>query len=169
MDVGVKQQILAPGVEDRKESDLRSKMFGIGGDLRQSLSNRSEQQVVEFFRILPDQRVEQMGQREHDVEVTGGQQFLLPSFDPSLTRLRLALGAVAVPAGVVGEPPILSASQALIDMTTEERGPATHDSAHDLQLLETEPALMLLDESVAQRAEDIGHLHGGPAHFCRGR
>jgi hypothetical protein len=49
-------------------------------------------------------------------------------------------------------------------MTTEKRGPATHDGVHDLELLETEPALMSLDESVAQRAEDVGHLHGGPVH-----
>jgi hypothetical protein len=49
-------------------------------------------------------------------------------------------------------------------VTTERSGPATHDGAHDLELLETEPALMSLDESVAQRAEDIGHLHGGPVH-----
>ena len=49
-------------------------------------------------------------------------------------------------------------------MTTEGSGPATHDGLHDLELLETEPTAMSLDESVAQRAEDIGHLHVGPVH-----
>ena len=34
-------------------------------------------------------------------------------------------------------------------------------------LLHTEPR-MLLEEGVALRVEDIGHLHGGPAHDCGG-
>src|SRR5215467_13297348 len=84
MDVRVKQQILAPGVQDREESDLRSQMFGIGSDLDQRLRNGAEQQVVEFDGILPNQRVEQMRQREHDVKVASRQQFFLPSLNPSL-------------------------------------------------------------------------------------
>src|SRR4051812_22833289 len=98
MDVRVKQEILAPRVQDRKESDLRSKMCGVGGDFHQGFRHRAEQEVVELDGILPDQRVEQMGQREHHMKVTGRQEFLLPSLDPSLTRLGLALGTMAVTA-----------------------------------------------------------------------
>ena len=71
MDVRMKQEILAPRVQDGEESDLGSKMLGIGGDLRQRPRHGPEQQVIEFGRILPDQRVEQMGQCEHDVKVAG--------------------------------------------------------------------------------------------------
>jgi len=81
----MKQEILAPGVEDGEESDLGSKMFGIGGHLGKRLGNSAEQQVVEFNGILPDECVEFMGQREYDVKVAGRQQFLLSSIDPSLT------------------------------------------------------------------------------------
>ena len=58
-------------MQEREESDLGSKMFGIGGDFHQRLRNGAEQQVVEFDGILPDQRVKLMGQREHDVKVAG--------------------------------------------------------------------------------------------------
>jgi len=52
-------------------------------------------------------------------------------------------------------------------MTTESRCPATPDGAHHLQLLEADCASMTVDEVVALRAKDIGHLHGGPRHgFC---
>ena len=71
MDVRMKQDILTPRVQEREESDLGSKMFGIGGDFHQRLRNGAEQQVVEFDGILPDQRVKLMGQREHDVKVAG--------------------------------------------------------------------------------------------------
>src|SRR5438046_9705031 len=71
MDVRMKQDILTPRVQEREESGLGSKMFGIGGDFHQRLRNGAEQQVVEFDGILPDQRVKLIGQRGHDVKVAG--------------------------------------------------------------------------------------------------
>src|SRR5215831_952360 len=105
-----------------------------------------------------------MGQRKHGVKVAGRQKLILPSLDPSLAGLRLALGAMAVTTAIEGDSQILAAVQALIDMTTEQSGPAAHDGAHDLELLELEPASVSLDEWPTQRAEDIGDLHGGPVH-----
>ena len=51
-------------------------------------------------------------------------------------------------------------------MTTESSRAAVQDGAYDLELLETNVAVSI-DEVVALRAKDIGHLHGGPRHgFC---
>src|SRR5215471_17425883 len=105
-----------------------------------------------------------MRQREHGVKVRDRQKFILPSLDPSLTGLGLALRAMAVTTAIEGDSQILAAVQALIDMTTESSRPAARDGAHDVELLEPEPAAMSLDKWPAQRAEDIGHLHGGPVH-----
>src|SRR2546425_3109398 len=58
MEVRMKQEILAPRVQDREESDLGAKMFGIGGHLHKRLRHGAEQQVVEFDGVLPDQCVE---------------------------------------------------------------------------------------------------------------
>ena len=52
-----------------------------------------------------------------------------------------------------------------IEMPTESGGPAARDRAEHGPLLHAEPP-MLLEEGVTLRVEDIGHLHGGPAHFC---
>ena len=71
MDMRMKQEILAPGMQDREESDLGSKMFGIGGHLHKRLRHGAEQQVVEFNGVLPDHCVEQVGQRKDDVKVAG--------------------------------------------------------------------------------------------------
>ena len=56
---------------------------------------------------------------------------------------------------------------AVIDMPTERGGPTARDRAQHGALLHAEPR-MLLDEVITLRVEDIGHLHGGPAHDCGG-
>jgi hypothetical protein len=170
MDVGMKQEILAPGVQDGEESDLGSKMFGIGGHLGQCLGNSAEQQVIEFNGVLPDERVEFMGQREYDVKVAGRQQFLLSRSDPSLTRLSLTLGTMTVTAGVERDAVFIVAPiptcrlHTLVDVTAQSGGAATRNGEHDLQLLKSEPVSMVVDEVVTMRAKNVGHLDGGPGH-----
>ena len=170
MDVRMKQEILAPGVQDREESDLGPKMFGIGGHLGKRLGYSAEQQVVEFDGVLPDKCVEFMGQSEYDVKVDRRQQFLLSSSDPSLTRLSLTLGTMTVTAGVERDAFFIAAAiptrvlHTLIDVTAQSGGAATRDGTHDLQLLKSEPVSMVVDEVVTMRAKNVGHLHGGPGH-----
>jgi hypothetical protein len=57
----------------------------------------------------------------------------------------------------------MSAGAALIDMPAERRGPAPRQRAEDRSLLHVEPRV-LVEEVLTLRVEDIGHLHGGPAH-----
>ena len=52
--------------------------------------------MVKVSRILECQRVEFVRYGEHDVEVAGVEQFLLPRLEPSLASLRLALRATAI-------------------------------------------------------------------------
>ena len=110
-----------------------------------------------------------MGQREYDVKVTARQQFLLSSSDPSLTRLSLTLGAMTVAARVERDAFITAGIRTrrlhtLIDVTAQSGGAATRNGTHDLQLLESEPVSMVVDEVVTMRAKNVGHLHGGPGH-----
>ena len=52
-------------------------------------------------------------------------------------------------------------------MTAESGRPAMSDGAHHLQLLDTESVSMPVDEVIALRPKDVGHLDGGPVHrFC---
>ena len=54
-----------------------------------------------------------------------------------------------------------------VEMAAERRGATPCDRAKDRALLRAQPR-MLLDEGVTLRMEDIGHLHGKPAHDCVG-
>src|SRR5262249_26030503 len=98
------------------------------------------------------------------MEVAGGEEFTFSGGDPALACLSLTLWAMPVPAGVKGDAPVLTASQARVDMTAKSSRAAAHDGWHDLELLETHSVVMTIDEVFALRAKDIGHLHGGPAH-----
>ena len=54
-----------------------------------------------------------------------------------------------------------------VAMPAERGGAASRDRAQHGALLHAEPR-MLVDEGVTLRMEDIGHLHGRPAHGCPG-
>ena len=61
----------------------------------------------------------------------------------------------------------MSAGAAVIDMAAEGDGPTARDRAQHRPLLHAKPR-MLVEEGVTLRVEDIGHLHGRPAHDCGG-
>ena len=61
----------------------------------------------------------------------------------------------------------MSAGVTPIEMPPERRGPTPRDRPEDRALLRTQPR-MLLEEGVTLRVEDIGHLHGRPAHGALG-
>jgi len=112
--------------------------------------------------VLQGEPMQVVRQRENDVEVTRVQQFLVARFDPAVTGLRLALIAMPVTAAVVRDERISTALRANIDMTTEGGGAAAPDSLDCLELLDTQR--MSVDECVAVRAENVGHLDGGRVH-----
>jgi hypothetical protein len=58
-------------------------MLRIRGDFNEGFSYRTEQQIVQFDFILPDEIRQIVRQTEHDMEVTGGQEFPLSGRDPS--------------------------------------------------------------------------------------
>ena len=76
MDMGMMQQVLAPGVQHRQKADLRSQMPGIGGDLLQRLGHRPEQQAVADPLVLQCQRRKFLGDGEDDVTIRHREQFL---------------------------------------------------------------------------------------------
>jgi hypothetical protein len=81
------------------------------------------------------------------------------------TRLRLALRTVPVPARVIGDG-LVTALRTGIDMTAQRSRAAALNGAKGLELLKVKASSIPIQETVALCAEDVGHLHGGPAHFC---
>ena len=96
MHMGMMQESLAPGVQNREKSDLSAQVFGIGGDLEESLSRGPKQQAVKQSLILQGQGSQDMGQGEYHMVVRNWQQFGGALGQPELSSCPLALGTVPV-------------------------------------------------------------------------
>jgi hypothetical protein len=99
------------------------------------------------------------------MKVAGGEKLALASGEPMFTRLRLALRTVPVPARVIGDG-LVTTLRTGIDMTAQRSRAAALNGAKGLELLKAKALAIPIQEALALRAEDVGHLHGGPAHFC---
>jgi hypothetical protein len=58
----------------------------------------------------------------------------------------------------------MAAADALIAMTAQCRGTAANDGIEHLAMRPSKMRLLLFPETVARRADDVGHLEGGPSH-----
>ena len=138
----------------------------VGGDLAERGRARLEEPGVQACAIPIGQRQQRMRQREDDVHIRHVEQIALPRVEPALPRLRLTLRAVPVPTRVIGDG-LMPAGVTPIEVPAERGGATARDRAEHGALLRAQPR-MLLEEGVTLRVEDIGHLHGGPAHDCGG-
>lgn len=149
-------------MEDRDEPNLRAESLRLGRDFQHGRGAGTKQQIVHHPRVVPTEGVPLMRQGEYDVEVGDAEEFFLSCGEPALASLCLALGTVPVPAGVIRDG-LMTALRTLIDVAAQRGRPAASDRAQHTQLLVTQPGI-LFDEAITLLAEDIGHLHGRPAH-----
>ena len=86
-----------------------------------------------------------MGNAEDQVKITHRKQFLLSCGEPFFASVGLALRAVAISAGVVGDG-LMTASSALIAMSTQRRCTAAGNRVEHFELRQVKDADKL-DES----------------------
>ncbi len=96
-------QILSPGMQDGEETERGSQMAPVAGDGEQGLGGGAKKQVVELLLVMEHQLGDGFRNREDDVKILDRQQFALPAFQPPGPGQGLALGTVAVAAGVVAD------------------------------------------------------------------
>src|ERR1039458_1229294 len=166
MQVGMKEEILSPTVEHGEEADLGAEMFGIGSDGRQGLGRGSEQNAVDEIFVLVSNGGDRFGEGEDDMKIRSRENFRFPFFDPFGTRQGLALGAMSVAAAIVSVA-LVRTAVAVLEMTTQGRGPAHLDRGHDASLCRGERRTMLLAIGFTIAAEDVRHFQLGAIHRTR--
>ena len=124
---------------------------GIAPECQQGLGRGSEQECEEASAVVQHQSPERGRQGEDDVEVRGREKARHPRVDPAGGEQGLALGAVAVAAGLVGGPGV-AAGGAHVEMPAEQGGAAGRDGA----LVEGERVLASIGGPVG--ADDIGDV-----------
>ena len=71
MDMGMKLELLIPGVQYAEETDVGAQMLGIKGHFKQSFSAGVEQEIVDYLLVLQSERGEITRQSEDDMHVRG--------------------------------------------------------------------------------------------------
>ena len=160
---GMMRQRRAPGVQHQRRADARAQMLRIGGDGAQRLGGDVEQQAVDHGLVLVGDGGDRRRQREDHVVVLHRQQIGLPRLEPAPRGAALALRAVPVAAGVVGDLDLLAAFAAQ-DMSTQRRAAALLDGRHDLELTQAQVTALRLPPGRPVGAEDVGDLQGGAPH-----
>ena len=127
-------------------------MFWVGSDDADRLGRRLEQDVVDERLVLESDRRDWRRHGEDDMEIGNRQQFGAAICKPLEARETLALRAMSIAAGIVGDAD-LAAILAPLDMTAERRRSACLDRGHDLALIEGEPVALRSAKRIAVAAE----------------
>ncbi|XXU22746.1 hypothetical protein WMF47_02180 [Sorangium sp. So ce861] len=94
-------EIAAPGVQHAGDTDVGAEPLGIPAERDQGLRAALEEQIEDRLLVDERQRAQLGREREDDMEVVRRQDAQLPLGDPPGLAEALALGTVAVAAGVV--------------------------------------------------------------------
>ena len=157
----------APGVQDGQDTDAGAEVLGIGRDRQHCLRRGFKQQVVDCGLVLIGDIGNLAWQAEHHVKVRHRQQLCLAFGQPLLCRRPLALRAMPVAAGVIGDDGV-SAVLATLDMAAECCRAAMLNRRHHLQLVEADVSGVSRTPCRTVVAEDIRDLQLWTQH-CRGR
>ena len=151
MELRVEEEELRPGVQDSGDGDLGPQ--AAAGDLRQGLGDRGEEEIVGHAGGGSEEVVEFGGDREDDMEVRDGQEIPLLGVHPAHGLQPLALGAMPIPTGVVGNL-LMAALRARTPMVAQRGRAAVGDGPQDVVLSGAEPG-----ELARVLAHDVGELH----------
>lgn len=159
------RQRRAPGVQHQRGADPGAQVLRIGGDGQQHLGGQVEQQAIEHRLVLVSDVRHGRRQREYHVVILHRQQIGLARVQPALCRRALALGAVPVAAGVVGDL-VGTAALAAQHVSSQRRAAALFDGRHDLELAQAQVVAQGGTPGRTVLVEDIGRLQGWPSHGC---
>ena len=148
-------------MQDAEEPDLSAEMFGIPGDLEQSLGAGAKQKAVDLALILQRQRSQFMRQREDDMDVRHGQEVPAARLEPAVAGVCLALRTMPVSARVIGDGLIVATGTG-IDVSAERRCSAVQDGGKRLDVKPGQPLTTAIEECITRRADNVSHLDGRP-------
>jgi hypothetical protein len=167
MNVRVMMEILSPGVQDGQKADAGSEVTWIGGQGEQRFRDGPEQDSVNEPLVLKSQRADRIRNREDHVEVRPIEQLGFAVLEPLPSRGPLALGTVAVAAGVVGDL-LVTASIAPVLVSSQSRGSTKGQITENASLLDRCGPSVNSKERGTVVLEHIGHFGPRRAHVRSG-
>jgi hypothetical protein len=160
VDVRMVRHRRPPGVEHGGDADARAEVARVGGDGQHGLRRGLEQQIVDRRLVGERNGGDLGGHGEDDMEVPNRQQVGLARGEPFARRRSLALGAVPVPAAVVGDAGV-AAVLAALDVSAQRGGATGLDGRHHLELGEVDVPGVHRPPGRSMPAEDVGDFQRG--------
>jgi hypothetical protein len=166
MDVRMVRQRLSPAVQHHRGANLGAEVLWIGGDRLQRLGGSLEQQRIDDRLVLERDCGDRRRQREYDVEIRNRQQVGGTRFEPRARRAGLALRAMPIAAGVVGNGRV-AAIVAALNVAAKRSCPARLNRSHHAKCGSVEVAGIAGAKAVAVAAEHVRHLQHRARHGRR--
>ena len=124
-------------MQDQGCGNPRPQMFRVGGDSEQGLGRGLEQDLVEHRLVGIGEIADGRRQGKDQVIIVYRQQIGLAGLEPSMCGAALALGAMSISTGVVGDLNLFAGATAQY-VATERGAAAAFDGRHNLELAETQ-------------------------------
>lgn len=119
-------QFLVPGVEDLDDPGLCSEVFFVGGQFQEGFCTARMEQPVKKLLITVDQGIEFVRERKYHMEIRRVNDFRPAFINPKFFSYGLAVGTVAVAAGIIVEFQV-TAFAAFTDIDPQPAGLAGED------------------------------------------
>jgi hypothetical protein len=155
--MGMKVELLAPGMEHGEAADLRPEMLRVPGDVLEGLGHRAKQQAIEGAGVLQRQGPQGVRQGKDHMGVGRLEDLVFPGGEPRSLGRAVAFRAAAVATGVI-RLLFVPAVVALRDMAPEGSGPTQRDGAEGPLLRAREGGPIARPKGVAMLTHDIGHF-----------
>jgi hypothetical protein len=126
------------------------------------LGGALKEEIEHECRVAPGQGLEFVRQGDYQVEIGDRQESLQARGQPPGLREALALGTVAVAAGVIGDGQVAATLAAGVQVSAQPGGAAVFDIPHGQVLLATEAMVFAVLRAMV--AKDLGHLQGWSRH-----
>jgi hypothetical protein len=163
VDVGVKEKLLRPRMQDGKHTDRAANMAWVASEFDDGLGGGLHQDGVAVTLVGAQDLPEFLGHGHGDMEVAGRQHLGLARLEPAFGLVGMAFWTTPILAGVIRED-LGGALVAAPEMSAESLGTAGKDIGDGALMRWRHRRAMGRQVVAREAAEDVRHLdHGGAA------
>src|SRR5260221_8065915 len=162
MDMGMKPELLVPGVQHTEETNLCTEVSGSASDCEKSFRAGTKQEIVDHLFVLQHHWGQVAGECEDHVQVARGEQFSFTCGNPPFASSDPTLWAMAITAAVIRDWGTMCAAGALIEMPAERSRTTPRNSQQHFDMLPTDPLAVSVRASRSTHADEIGDLQRPP-------
>jgi hypothetical protein len=145
MDMGMKPDLLVPGVQHTEEPNLCPEVSGITSDFEKSFRAGTKQEIVDYLFVLQHHWGQVPGECEDHVQVARGDQFSSTCGNPPFASSGLTLWAMTITAAVIRDRGTMCAADALIEMPAERSGTTPRNGQQHFDMPPADPLAVSLE------------------------